>query len=227
MAVLFRQWQAAFALLLGYALLLLLWRFAFTRLLSPVVPFILIAILSGASAVMSRLSPFAARAAMYAIGVLLAVGSIRQTLPRLAAAVQCDRTLPSESPTCWPTEDRDLLKLAGWVRDSTEADAIFLVPKEHAFFFHTGRRSINQDQGLSNDSSSLKTYLQSRGVTYAVVTPIGERPRHNRLIARACADFDVVKKYSSRTILLRVRDEPAISGGPACEALAEYRTQGR
>jgi hypothetical protein len=147
---------------------------------------------------------------MYAIAALLAFGAIRVLSRELPPRLACDRRAPAESEPCWPEADREFLQLSHWIRDSTAKDAVFFVSKERAFYVHSGRRSINQDRGLREDSASLGGYLRSRGVDYTVVTPIGVFAKaHGRLVASACQEFDVVKQVSPRTMLLRLRPEPA------------------
>ena len=89
---------------------------------------------------------------------------------------------------------------------------------------YSGRKSINQDRGLREDSTSLGGYLRSRGVSYTVVTPVGVADRrHARLIRSACREFELVKQASRRTMLFRLAPEPAVSDStPACAALRNY-----
>ena len=69
------------------------------------------------------------------------------------------------------------------------------------------RRSINQDRALRESPDSLASYLRSRHVRYAVVSPIGVYAwSYNALVAQACRDFAVVRQFSAETVLLRVRD---------------------
>jgi hypothetical protein len=158
------------------------------------------------------------------VAALLALGAVPATATDLSARLQCDRDAPADSPTCWTRTEREFLTLSAWVRDSTPPDALFFVSKERAFYIHANRRSIIQDRGLREDSMSLAGYLRSRGVTYTVVTPVGVRARrHYRLLKSACRDFELVKRVSSRTFLLRLLPERAANDStPACAALEHY-----
>jgi hypothetical protein len=96
--------------------------------------------------------------------------------------------------------------------------------KERAFFVHSGRKSINQDRALREDSTTLAPYLRSRGVRYTVLTPVGVRvTRHTALIRSACHDFELVKRFSNRTMLFRLLPATApMDSVTACAASREF-----
>lgn len=220
---LLRRWALSGLFLLAYIALLMVWPYAFERLVRPILPIILLAIIVGASVVVGRFSSRYARWTTFALAGLLAVGAIRVLSHDLQLRLACDRRVPAESPQCWPEPEREFLQLAHWIRDSTPDDALFLVSKERAFYVHSGRKSINQDRALREDSTTIGDYLRSRGVDYTVVTPIGIFGQlHGRLIASACRDFDIVKQVSPRALLLRLLPERAPSDSTAtCRIVRE------
>jgi hypothetical protein len=54
------------------------------------------------------------------------------------------------------------------------------------------------------------------------------RKELSTLVASACNDFEVVKQFDARTVLMRIR-EPlgAGNGSNACDALATWRAESR
>jgi hypothetical protein len=156
---------------------------------------------------------------------LMVIGSAQGYARIYNRVAGCDRTLGEVDAACLPGEERDYLLAARWVRDSTSRDAIFFVPKERAFYFHTGRKTINQDRGLREDSTSLAPFLRARGVSYAVATDVGVFRRDEAvLLAKACRDFDLVRVFGKRTAVVRLRDPGSeATWGAACEALASWR----
>lgn len=224
LVALLRKWLLAAAFLVSYGLLLVVWRFGFDRLVRPVTPLLFVMLLSGVSALVARYAPRYRRLAVLGAGALFALGAIRATAPKVMERLACDRSAPATSPSCWPVFEREFLSLAYWVRDSTPADAIFFVSKERAFYIHSGRKSINQDRGLREDSTSLGRYLRSLDVRYTVLTPIGvPARRHARLLSSACREFELVKQVSRNTLLLRVAPEPSVNDStPACAAIRTY-----
>jgi hypothetical protein len=224
MVAFLRNWLPAALFLASYVVLLAVWEFIFDRLLHPIVPLIFATLLAGVSAVSGRVVPRARRWAVLAVATLLAIGAIRRDVPHLKTRLACDRTVPADSPACWPLPERELLTLANWVRDSTPDDALFFVPKERAFFVHTGRKTINQDRGLREDTTTIGGYLRLRGVSYTVLTPVGLRVRaHASRLIGACREFDLVKQISPRTMLLKVAPEAsATDSTPTCAAVRQF-----
>ena len=219
-----RNWTPAALFLGAYTLLLILWRYGFDRLVRPITPLLLVLLMAGTSTLAGRFAPRYRRLALYGVAAVLALGALRRTSPELVNALACNRAAPADSAACWPEPDREYLKVADWVRDSTASDARFFVSKERAFYFHSGRKSINQDRGLREDSTSLGDYLRSQGVQYAVITPVGVHSRrHGLLILAACREFELVKQFSRRTSVLRVLPERAASDStPACAAARQF-----
>lgn len=221
MVVLLRRWLAAALFLAAYVGLLVIWRYALERFINPIVPLLYLALLAGIAWWGKRLFSERGRLLVFAASLLLLVGAYPRNATRVQRLTACDRAHPESSAACWPSADGEYLRLAKWVRDSTPREAIVFVSKERAFFVHSGRKSINQDRGLQEDSASLGPYLRSRGVSFSAVSPVGVRSQqHNALVAKACRDFAIVRHFSERTILLRVRaeSEPP-DAGETCAAL--------
>jgi hypothetical protein len=224
MLTLLRQWDSAALFLAAYGVLLALWRPGFDRLVRPIVPLLLLVILSGASTLTGKYYPRYRRWTVWGIAALLGLGALRLGAPEFSKRLACDRAAPADSPDCWPVAERELLTLAHWVRDSTPPDVLLFVSKERAFYVHAGRKTINQDRGLREDSTTIGAYLRSRGVDYTAVTTVGVYARRHRVLVRgACRDFELVKRFSRRTLLLRVLPESAPSDAtPACEAIRQF-----
>jgi hypothetical protein len=94
---------------------------------------------------------------------------------------------------------------------------------------HTGRKTINQDRALREDTTSIGGYLRSRGVTHTVLTPVGVRARaHARQLRGACREFDLVKQISPQTMLLQVAPQSSSTDStPACTAIREFDSADR
>jgi len=229
LVALLRHWTLAALFLLGYGALLMMWRFGFPRLVHPMIPLILVMLLTGLSVIGRKYFPRHRLAALLVFSATLAIGALGRTAAQVASRLDCDRTAPEDSPSCWPGQERELLKLAHWVRDSTPADAVFLVSKERAFFVHSGRKSINQDRALREDSATIAGYLRSRGVSYTVLTPVGVRAtRHLQLVTGACRNFELVKQFTHRTILLQLLPETVPNdSSAACMAARAFDRRDR
>lgn len=221
MVVLLRRWLAAALFLAAYVGLLVIWRYALERFINPIVPLLYLTLLLGVAWWGRRLFSERGRLLAYACALLLLVGTFPRNATRVQRMSACDRAYPESSDACWPRADGEYIRLAHWVRDSTPREAIVFLSKERAFFIHSGHKSINQDRGLQEDSASLGPYLRSRGVSYSAVSPVGVRSQqHNALVVKACRDFAIVRRFSERTILLRVRAEnEPLDSGETCTTL--------
>ena len=219
----FRRWTLAAFFLVAYGGLVLVWRFLFERLVQPIVPLIFAMMLLGCTVAL-RKYPRYRFAALLTLSGLLAIGALQRTVPQVAERLACDRSAPADSESCWPGPEREFLALANWVRDSTPSDAVFLVSKERTFYVQSGRKTINQDRAHEEDSASIGGFLRSRGVTFTVLTPVGILAKtQGELLGKSCRDFDLVRQFTARTMLFRVRPEPSASDSTAaCEATRAY-----
>jgi len=224
--VLLRRWTGAALITLCYGTLLFVWRYAIERFANPLIPFLYATMYVGADVLLRRLAPRARVPLLTVLVLLLAYGALRMDATRLLSAAECDRSNPVESTGCWDRTYRAYLAAAQWARTSTPEDAVFFVNKERGFYYHSARRTINQDRTLEEDSLSIGGYLRSRGVRYTVATPVGLRSEeHNRLLAAACREFVALKRFPEQTIVLRLRDAgDPVGDDAACRLLLPYRT---
>ena len=219
-----RRWTGAVVVYACYLLLVVTWIWAVGRFITPVSPILILAMLTGTAWLAHRFAPRWRAAALVAMTALLLLGPIPDSMRAVAERRTCDRANPASSESCFPKSSRVFLDIAAWVRDSTPTDAIVMTNKDAAFFTHSGRRVVNQLRALEEDSATIIPFLRSRGVTHAVVGPVGVRLRaHSQLLARACRDLILVKKFPQASAVLRVRkvDEPS-DGGASCRALAPW-----
>jgi hypothetical protein len=157
------------------------------------------------------------------------VGAAQDAVPLVRKSAACDHSRPYEDRKCWNGQEFALLQAAAFIRDSAPRNAILLVPKEGAFYYLTGRQSINQRRAITFDSVMIAPFMRTVGSEWAVATSIGPvGGLQSRLLARACRDFDLVREFPQHTIVVRLRDpaQPR-EWGPACEALAYWRNRPR
>ncbi len=223
--VLLNRWPGATALLAAYLSLVLTWVWAVERFLTPVVPILYLIMLLGVQRLLARWGPSISRRATYALTALLLVGCFVNGREMLGDRLRCDRARPAESPECYPEPDRIFLQMAAWVRDSIPSDAIVITNKPAAFYVHSGHRSVNQARALREDTTAFVPYLRSRGVTYAIVSPVGVLLSvYSKRVASTCRDFILVKEFPQASSVLRLRspDEPG-DDGASCRALEPWK----
>ncbi|MEQ1692488.1 MAG: glycosyltransferase family 39 protein [Gemmatimonas sp.] len=218
---------AAVALLAAYLALMAVWTWEVERFLTPISPFLFLTVLVGACRIAERYGVRAQRVALAALVGFFMLGVVDYGRKQLLDRLGCDRSDPSGSTPCASDSERNFRNIARWVRDSTPADAIVITNKPAAFFVHANRRSVNQLRAMRGDSSTFVSELRRRRVSYAVISSFGTHVReYSRVVARACADFVVVKEFPMHTAVLRLRgapDEPADNS--ACRAMEYWKNQ--
>jgi 4-amino-4-deoxy-L-arabinose transferase-like glycosyltransferase len=223
-----RRWRLLVLVLLFYAMILAVWPWRYERFISPISSMILVLIAVGVVHLLRRQSARVQHLALAGVASLFVIGSVQAGLPTLRAMLACDRSRPLESPTCFTEDRRGLLQLAAFARQNTPPDAVFFVPKEGAFYLHSDRRTVRDNQIVRVPADSLGSVLRRRGVSYAAVSPIGVNRRgHNRVIAQACREFEKVASFEGDAVLLRLRENgPIDHDDETCQLIAEWKTGG-
>lgn len=221
--VLWRRARPVAWFVLAYAGVLLAWRWVDVRFVGPAIGFWLLLMATGIAAFGGRWGLRGRRVALAVVAPAFLLGAWQIGAPRFRSAVACDRADRTRSPTCYPEDHRGYLQLAEYVREHTSPEAVFFAPKEGGFYLNSGRRLIRDVDGLSVPADSLGAYLRRRGVTHAVVTPVGlEQPTHNRAIMRACREFELERAFVGQTYLLRVRpDGPSADDVRVCTVVGD------
>ena len=120
--------------------------------------------------------------------------------------------------------DWTFVQAATYARDNLPTDAVVFTVKEPAFYYHSGRKTVNVNVLLKEDSTTIAQALRDRGVEWAVTSYSGPfRTQLGKLVASACREFDLVKQFDERTMVLRVRTTGQTAGGTACDALTTWR----
>jgi hypothetical protein len=220
-----QRWRLLVLVLVFYLASLAFWPWLNERFVSPAIPMLLVIIAAGVWFLFRHRTERAQRLALALVASMFVVGSFQIALPVLRSMLACDRSSPVESPSCFTEDRRGFLELAAYVREQTPQQALFFVPKEAAFYLHTGRLTVRDQPFHELPVDSLGPALRRRGVTYAVVTPIGiDGPRRNKLIAKACREFEQVRLFRGGAVLLRVRENgPIDHDDETCLSIAEWK----
>jgi hypothetical protein len=226
-----QRWRLLVLVVLCYGAVLLVYPWTLDRFIRPVSSMLLVFIGAGAVQLVRNRGDRAHGIALAAAASFFVVGSVQRVFPAWKSISACDRARPLESAACYTDDRRGLLQLAAFVRQQTPPDAVFFVPKESAFYLHTGRRTVRDADFSRVPSDSLGPFLRRGGVSYTVVTPIGihRRGRTTR-IAEACREFETVAAFEGDAILLRLRENgPIDHDDETCRTLAEWneRAQAR
>ncbi len=219
------RWRLLVLYLVGYTVLLCFWPWAPRRFWGPVQPFILLAILTGTWVLVRRMwERGAVVAALLVAGIVLAEG-VPGTIANVARGLRCDRRDPWNSEACYDPDQRSFFAAVRHARDSLPTGAIYLVEREAAFAYHTGRRVLHAERMLAVPDSVFHIALAERGVEYVLLGRLTdvEVNRLSAKLASACEHFEVEASFPPHTLLLRLKSAMDPAEPNACAAIGNYR----
>ena len=229
MVLLWKRSKAAATVLLAYGALYIAWPYDAVRLIAPVFPLIVLALFLAAEFLGAKFRrPWGVSIAVGSLAAYLAAGLVLRFVRERDTLAACDKDYaPYSQPACFRNEgDWTFIQAAAFARDNFPAESMVLTVKEPSFYYHSGRRTTNVNFFLKEDSTTLARALRDRGIEWVVVSNAGPlRRRMGVLVASACKDFDLVKQFDSRTMVLRVRAPGQSVSAPACDALATWRAE--
>lgn len=223
--LLLKRWRAV-PLYVGASLgLLVLWTWSTRRFLFPLVPAVTLILLAGAWRVWDR---FGKVAGSVAFALVLAGVPIRGwpwTVNILAEGLACDRSRQYEDPGCFTAEQLAFFAAAQYAHDSMPATATFSVDREASFAFHADRSAIYTMELLGDTTISVPEAMRARDIPYILMAQLTDldEVRLPHFLAPDCEQFAVVKKFGSRTLILRL----VRKGGDACPVLQQAEAESR
>jgi 4-amino-4-deoxy-L-arabinose transferase-like glycosyltransferase len=220
---LWKTWRAAAAYLVLYVGLLVFWPWPIGRLLSPVIPLVLLVLLLGARGLTQRM-PVRARA--LALGTLVAVllfGAARGAIDRVEKIRPCDRANPYASPGCYSAETRTLVAAADYLRLHTAPTDVVLANRPAGMQFLSGHLSEPAVLLQQVPPGAAASTLRARKIQHVVLTAVSpfERATLAGILQRSCTDFRVEAQFAPYAILL-APSPPDGTGADACAAIAEF-----
>ena len=229
MVLLWMRSKPAAAVLLVYGALYIAWPYNSVRLLAPAFPLVVLALFLAAEYLGTKLPlRWGVPIAVGSLAVYLATGMMLKFVRERHTFAACEKgNTPYSQPGCFPTEgDWPFMQAADYARRNISAESVVFTGKESSFYYHTGLRTVNSNALLKEDSTTIANALRDRGVEWVVVSNAGPFRWHmGVLVASACKDFELVKQFDSRTMILRVRQPGQSATGPACAALSTWRSE--
>jgi len=185
------------------ALLILAWPWKLERLLVPLVPFAVAAILLGADR-LTRTLPVPRRSLILAgLTLLMATGTINAAWERDVQARACDRSNPFQSEGCYSVESRNMAAASHYLRDHARSDAVVLTVSGAAVNYLSGLLTSPAAQvKRSQESPTLR--LRQLGIDYILIT--GHRQFEKRHLGPwllgACRDLRVEARFPPGGLIL-------------------------
>ena len=211
----------AWYLLLSGALLAA-WPWRQDRLLLPIVPFVVAAMLIGADYLAQSLPSRTRAVILGTLTVLMGVGAIRGARDRDAAAATCDRSRPYESPGCYDDHSRSLAAAAHYLRSTASAKAIVLTGSGTAVNFLSGLSTEPPSIVRDFSPGEAGQRLRERGIRYILI--VGRRRIEEgwfgRILLASCHDLRLEARFPPAGFVLTT--EPPLSPSEdACGPLAQ------
>ncbi|MFN2399282.1 MAG: glycosyltransferase family 39 protein [Gemmatimonadaceae bacterium] len=221
MIVMWRGWHAAALYVIVTLALLFVWPWRVQRFVEPLLPFMLVALLLGASTIGARRSARWAFVAPLLLTVLIGSTAIARTANLVAERRGCDRSDPGRSPGCFSAEQRGFFALADYVATSTPDSAVFLTPKAATLAYLTDRKVDMVKPVIVADSTRFANYLLAVGITHVVLSNLVITDRKfTRELAGVCQNLELASEFPPSSYLFRVRaDSSTARSEAACNAV--------
>lgn len=221
--VLWASWRASVLYLAVYAGLLALWPYALGRFLTPVVPFIVVALLLGAGWIAGRFHRRASTPVLVALAVMLAASGVVTSTGLAAARSQCDREQGIDDPRCFDPVTNAWMRALRDIPDRLPADARILTTKEGPFYYYTGRQVMPIYGLFMTDSASVSAELEQGEATHLLLTHLRNNEKLlMRPLLGLCDRLSVVETWSNTVVLLRLAPPPP-GEADACETVRAWR----
>lgn len=214
--------------LAAYLGVLAMWPYVVTRYLAPLLPLLVLAMLTGARAIGARVAGARGeRVALWVMACAMSVGAWRSVATRLGAVARCDRSAPMRSSGCFSQEQRDYFAAVATARRIAPDTARFLVSKEAAFYLMTGRRAAAESEAVRiREPEAFARFLGERGVEFILLSRV-HLDQHSlaRAILPRCDRFELLESVGPHVALLRVPADGApraASAADACGAITRW-----
>jgi hypothetical protein len=218
--VFWRRWKAAAVYVLFYLFFVLVWSWFSGRLLVPMIPLGMLALLLGARWAIGWLPLPARKVTMGVFLGLLALGALQSGQERVLLYRQCDRQHPYESSGCYREFKLALIAAAEYLRSHAAPTSVVLTNQPASVNFLSGHRT--EDSSLLPDAfqDDIKKISQSRKIDYFLVN----NPWMARRFLPSCHELRVATSLLPEVLLL-VTSAKAEAASDACSALGEMVSQ--
>lgn len=152
------------------AALLAAWPWRQDRLLLPLVPFVLAAILIGAHHLARSLGSRTRTVLVGSLTLLMMVGALPGVAARDARARACDRSRPYERPGCYDDQSRSMAAAAHYLRSTATEEALVLTLSGAAVNYLSGLRTEPVELVRTFPPGEAAQGLRNNGVRYILIT---------------------------------------------------------
>jgi hypothetical protein len=218
--VFWRRWRALALYLLCYLAMVLLWSWFSGRLLVPLIPFGLLALLLGARWATGLLPMPARKIALGALLVLLALGALQAGRERLSLYRQCDRNNPYGSPGCYGEAKLAMAAAGEYLRSHASPESILLTNQPASMNFLSSHPTEDAGTLLPAYRLRIGELIRSRNIRFILIS----NPWMARAFLSNCNQLRIANNLLPAALLLSTAEGGA-AGSDACPALGEMVSQ--
>ena len=207
------------------AALLLAWPWRQDRLMLPLVPFVLGAMLIGAHHLTRRLGSRTRTVLLGSLTLLMGIGALAGVATRDANAQACDRSRPYESPGCYDEQSRSMAAAAHYLRSTAREGALVITLSGAAVNFLSGLRTEPVELVRSFPPGEAGQGLRKSGVRYILITGhrAVERGWFGRTLLASCRELRFEARFPPAGFVLTT-EPPQGPSEDACGPLTELVT---
>jgi hypothetical protein len=220
--VLIRKGVAIVWYLLLAGALLLIWPWRVDRLLIPIFPFVLAALLIGGERLTRPLPAAVRRVALTTFTLLAGIGAIEGALLQVAEAQTCDRSKPYESAGCYNPESRSMAAASHYLRAHAAEGSVVLTVSGAAVNYLSGLLTEPPQMVAQFPPGEAGRGLRERGIRYILITGGREHEQRRlgpRLLA-SCHDLRLLGRFPPAAMVLET-EPPRNPSEDACEPLKQ------
>ena len=203
----------------AYAGLLLIWPWPISRLLIPLLPYAVAALLIGAYRLTRSLPAVARGAVMGALVLLLSVGAVRGALARDVRARACDRNNPVPTAECYGMEATSIASAALYLREHAPRGSVVLTYYPPVVNFVSGHLTEYSRLVDRLPQGQAARVLRERGIGYVLLSRRLGPVARNLLIS--CRELTVEGRFPPSSFVLStvIPTDPSRN---ACAILTEF-----
>jgi hypothetical protein len=221
----YRRWRVVVGFLLLYAVVILSWPFALSRLLEPAIPLLIPTLLLGLALMVRRYGRSWSLGVILAMSLILVSGGLARSIDHVRQRQSCGPFSLEDPPTCIQRDRASYLRALHHIGETIEQDALFLTAKPEVLFYYPGQKSILLESLFSTEPEQFHSELVDRGVDYVLLgsVHVHEVEILADLLQAHCESFSVEGFFEPRTYLFRVREPGELArGAGACQAMEHY-----
>src|SRR5690606_8961274 len=221
-----RRWRLAAMYVVGYLLLLGLWRMSSPRFLAVLLPLLVMALLIPFAEWLGTRRRRLGMGIAAALTLLFALRGVELWREDWVAIRACDRSHPLGPSPCFNEDARAFFRLAERSAAVVPPQGVVLTAREATYAYYIGRTAWYLNTAFSPDSVNILPGLRQRGIGWVLLahTHTSEPRALAPALARNCDRLDLTLEEHPRSALFRVRAEAEGPGdGRACRALEAYQ----